>query len=68
MTSADDVWHQPPAFVLFNRASNAAAVATVSARRVFLTLFFGYSAHLLGKDWIYGLNIQVHFCSHGSGD
>ena len=46
----------------------AAVTATVSARAVFFDFWGGLVAYLLGKDSIYGLNIRVHFCSHGSGD
>jgi hypothetical protein len=45
MTLANDVWHQPTACVLFDRASITAAAATVSARGVCLTLFFWALRH-----------------------
>jgi hypothetical protein len=49
MISADDVWRQSPAFVLFFRASIAAAVATVSAQGIFDFIFLGLVVFLGGK-------------------
>ncbi len=54
------------AFVVFNRASIAAA-ATVSAQGVFLTILGGLVAHLLGNNLIYGLNIQTLLLSWQRG-
>jgi hypothetical protein len=54
------------AFVMFCRAS-IAAVATVSAGGVFLTFLGGLAVHLLGNNWIYGLNIQTLLLSWQQG-
>ena len=60
MTSSNYVWRQPPAVVLFDRASIAASVANFSAQGAFFYfILLGLGAHLLGKDLIYGLNIRI---------
>ena len=71
MTLADDVWHQLPVCVLFDRAPALLQPRPLSQHKeyyFFDFIFLGLAAHLLGKDLIYSLTIQVHFCSHGSGD